>query len=457
MPPDARSLLPERSALTMTAMPPTPGQPVSFGFSPDMTRSAAIATVAKLLPHHGVPRDFILGPRQGPTDWFGPPPNVFMTGIVRNGHEGHVPVEFLVHDHKRRLISYSMTAQNLFKPGRLTLGLYNNGERVAPVPPAVLRGLATRLGEANISAHLPPAAAAAPDGADEAKAEDFDITALVGAAAAPAGAAAAPAGAMPAGLIRVAPYTMTEHVLGYLKTLGIDGLKELRALDWGFTPTDIDAAGLGEDTDDWLADVQSVIADARAVYAAAPAAAAPVAARTDTTSLHDGGADLTLRLADIRRVVQQAPWIDDASEPLGVSSLSSRGKAALRAQLRQDAELELLATKLVADFAARYPRDPMVADLKSALACGDDDRWARACDRYSHGGLDIAFQTAPVGVLKVTALCYCFSASKGGDRADRVGDRQSGRRQPADLHLVAPRQPARRGHAGVRRRYRQER
>lgn len=419
---------PRSSSLPLTTTETSSGQPEDYvpHFEPSSTRATVLAEIIKSCKLRGVARDLVMNPGATPTTATGPPASMIMSGLVRHNRTENVPVEFLVHDIRKSLIKFQTDKSSLFPSGRLALGVYGNGEQLAVAPDSVLRSLATRLDIPHIGAHLPPPDA--PGAAEETKSNsDFDVTTLVGTGVAAPATTAAVAPAMPEGLRRVAAYATVDQVLAYLDPLGRDALEPMFALDWGFAVVHGDLAA--QQPAKLRIALQHIIADARAVYMARMAAvpvvapADPTRAAVTTSTSHDGGEDITLYLAETRRKAPKAPWLapgEDGTVPeaMTLSSLPPGGIAAVRAVLTQDVTLQRIICTAVADFTKRHPGHPLVAELTSAIKGSDDDRWDRAVTKYMPGAFDKAFCTAPIGVLTAWAAVYCFTASKGGDRAD---------------------------------------
>jgi len=405
--------------------PPGPAPALVARLEPTMSRASALATILAIARSRGVARDTVIQKGATPTSAAEPPPSVFMNGLARHQTAHTIPLELLLHDVKNGLASHSLDKSALFPPGRPTLGVYHNGERRAPVPDTVLRDMAACLQDDHISAHLPVA------GAEEGKSADADLSdfafgALVSGVPAVATTTAATV-TMPEGLLQVAAYTTYDLLTAHLDDLDRPALELMAGLDWGY-PAQSNTAGL--DDEDVRSLLTGIVADARTVHmsllAAAqsaptlqPAAAAPSSATVTTTS-HDGGEDVTLHIEETRRQVPTAPWVIAKYEPLTLASLTAPGISAVRAVFAQDIALGRATADAVEDLRRRFPNHPMAAELANAVKGSNDDRFARAVDRYTPGGFDKAFKAVPTGLLSTWAVLFCFTASTGGDRADLI-------------------------------------
>ena len=341
-----------------------------------------------------------------------------MRALVRNQRAHLVPVELLTHDMKTGLVSYPTDKSSLFPPKRVTLGVYNVGERRAPAPEGVLRHLASCLDMPRISAHL---AAAADGETTETKAEDIDMDSFFSADPV-ATIADDTAPDLPPGLRQVATLISTEQLTTHLEGLDRPALENLVKLDWGYSfsrdLTDLDDS-------DVVTLLLGIVADARTrhmslLYAARSSSAASVPADPTSTSedAHDGGEDVTLHIDESRRQASKAPWLNLKSPVLTLASLSPAGISAVRAVLMQDLLLGHVVSRAVDDFKTRHPGHPMTAELINAIKGSNDDRYLRAVASYKPGAFDRAYQVVPTGLMSAWALLYCFNASDGGDRTD---------------------------------------
>ena len=389
---------------------------------PTMSRASALASILAIAQSRSVARDTVIKKGATPTTATEPPSSVFMNGLVRHQTAHTLPLELLLYDVKNGLVSHSLDKSALFPPGRPTLGVYHNGERRAPVPDTVLRDMAACLQDEHISAHLPVA------GTEEGKSADADLSdfafgALVNGVPAVAATTAATV-AMPEGLLRVAAYATYDLLTAHLDGLDRPALEALAGLNWGYHAQS-DTTDL--DDEDVRSLLTGIVADSRTVHmsllaaaqsAPVPPAAAASSRATATTTSHDGGEDVTLHIEESRRRVPDAPWVSAKYEPLTLASLAAPGISAVRAVFAQDIALGRATADAVDDFRRRFPSHPMASELASAVKGSNDDRFARAVDRYAPGAFDKAFKAVPIGLLSTWAVLFCFTASAGGDRAD---------------------------------------
>ena len=406
------------SAATTAANPSGNSTAMIAHLDPGMSRASVLAELLKSCKSHGVARDILIPKGATPTTATEPPPSVFMRALVRNQRAHLVPVELLIHDMKKGLVSHPTDKLSLFPPKRATLGVYNLGERHAPAPESVLRHLASCLDMQHISAHL---AVAADGGTAETKAEELDEASFFNAN--PVATTADDAASdLPPGLRQVATLVSTEQLTAHLEGLDRPALENLVKLDWGHSFSR-DLTGL--DDSDVVTLLLGIVADARTrymslLYAARSSSAASVPTDPASTSdgAHDGGEDVTLHIDESRRQASNAPWLDVTSPALTLASLTPAGISAMRAVLAQDLLLGHVVSCAVDNFKQRHPGHPMTAELVNAIKGSNDDRYLRAVTSYKPGAFDKAYQVVPTGLMSAWALLYCFNASNGGDRTD---------------------------------------